>query len=95
VFRRLNRSALVAVIFIGIILIWAAEDMPAYGDAKAPANEYAAQMYIDRTPGDIGIDNIVTAILASYRGFDTLGEVVVILTAGISVLLLMRRGEGQ
>ena len=31
--------------------------------------------------------NIVTAVLASYRGFDTLGEVMVVFTAGIGVLL--------
>ena len=88
----MKKLALIAVIFIGIILFWAVEDMPAFGDPDAPANQYAARMYIDRTLPDIGIDNIVTAILASYRGFDTLGEVVVIFTAGISVILLIRRG---
>jgi len=91
----LKKLALIAVIFIGIILFWAVEDMPAFGDPDAPANQYTAKMYIERTLPDIGIDNIVTAILASYRGFDTLGEVVVIFTAGISVVLLLRRGEDQ
>ena len=37
--------------------------------------------------------NLVTAVLASYRGFDTLGEVTVVLTAGIGVLLLLGRRE--
>lgn len=89
----MKKLAIIAVIFIGIILFWAVEDMPAFGDPDAPANQHVARMYIERTLPDIGIDNIVTAILASYRGFDTLGEVVVIFTAGISVLLLIRRGE--
>ena len=36
-----------------------------------------------------GIPNVVTSVLASYRGYDTLGEVTVIFTAGIAVLLLL------
>ena len=89
----MKKLALIAVLFIGIILFWAVEDMPAFGDPDAPANHYVARMYIERTLPDIGIDNIVTAILASYRGFDTLGETVVIFPAGISVILLLRRSE--
>ncbi len=85
-------KALLAVLFIGIILFWAIEDMPAFGDPQAPATQYTGELYIQSALPDIGIENIVTAILASYRGFDTLGETVVIFTAGISVALLLRRG---
>ena len=88
----MKTKALIAVLFIGIILFWAVEDMPAFGDPQAPATQYTGQLYVDSVLPDIGIDNIVTAILASYRGFDTLGEVVVIFTAGISVAMLLRRG---
>jgi len=88
----LKTKALIAVIFIGIILFWAVEDMPAFGDPESPATSYTGEMYIQETQKDTGIANIVTAILVSYRGFDTLGEVVVIFTAGISVALLLRRG---
>jgi len=88
----LRTKALIAVLFIGIILFWAVEDMPVFGDPDAPATQYTGELYVDSVLPDIGIDNIVTAILASYRGFDTLGEVVVIFTAGISVALLLRRG---
>lgn len=88
----MKTKALIAVLFIGIILFWAVEDMPAFGDPEAPATQYTGELYVDSVLPDIGIDNIVTAILASYRGFDTLGEVVVIFTAGISVALLLRRG---
>jgi multicomponent Na+:H+ antiporter subunit B len=34
---------------------------------------------------------VVTAVLASYRGYDTLGETTVIFTAGVGVILLLRR----
>ncbi|MEO9971718.1 MAG: cation:proton antiporter, partial [Hyphomonadaceae bacterium] len=37
--------------------------------------------------------NVVTAVLASYRGFDTLGETGVIFAAGIAVVLLLGFGE--
>ncbi|MBR1369020.1 hypothetical protein RJ53_05685 [Methanocalculus chunghsingensis] len=88
----MRTKALVAVIFIGIILFWAVEDMPAFGDPDSPATRYTGEMFIQEAQKDTGIANIVTAILVSYRGFDTLGEVIVIFTAGISVALLLRRG---
>jgi multicomponent Na+:H+ antiporter subunit B len=88
----LKKQALIAVIFIGIILIWAVEDLPAFGDPDSPATRYTGGLYIECALSDIGIENIVTAILASYRGFDTLGETLVIFTAGMSVILLLRQG---
>lgn len=90
----MNVKALLAVLFIGVVLFWAVEDMPAFGDPEAPATCYTGKLYIDLALRDVGVENIVTAILASYRGFDTLGETVVIFTAGISVALLLRRGGG-
>lgn len=87
-------GALLAVIFMGIILFWAVGDMPAFGDPEAPATQYTGNLYVESALSEIGVENIVAAILASYRGFDTLGEVVVIFTAGISVALLLRRGDG-
>jgi hypothetical protein len=44
---------------------------------------------MEHTREEIAIPNIVTAILASYRGFDTMGEVGVIFTAGISITALL------
>lgn len=38
----------------------------------------------------VGLPNIVTSILASYRGYDTFGEAVVIFTATVGVMLLLR-----
>ena len=35
--------------------------------------------------------NIVNVILVDFRGLDTLGEIVVVMTAGIAVLALLRR----
>jgi multicomponent Na+:H+ antiporter subunit B len=75
-------------------------DMPAFGDGEAPANVYPVPSYVERAAHDIHVPNVVTAVLGSYRGYDTLGETVVIFTAGIGVLVLLRgsrarRGSGD
>lgn len=76
---------------LGALLIYAMSAAPPYGDPLAPVQIHVAPYYITATEEEIGIPNLVTAILASYRGFDTLGEVVVIFTAGIGVTLLLGR----
>ncbi|VAV93100.1 Na(+) H(+) antiporter subunit B [hydrothermal vent metagenome] len=87
--------ALAVVLATGAALIYATTDMPAFGDPNAPANISIGQRYVEETPNDIAIPNIVTAVLASYRGFDTLGETMVIFTAGIAVILLLGAGSGR
>lgn len=89
---------LLVVVATGAALIYATLDMPAHGDPDAPAHGHVAPEYIadvvPRADGEVvpvGIDNVVTTVLASYRGYDTLGETAVIFTAGIGVLLLLRR----
>ena len=69
-------------------------DMPLVGDPQAPANQHVVPRYLYESGTEIGIPNVVTSVLASYRGYDTLGETVVIFTAGIAVLLLLRGGHG-
>ena len=61
----------------------------------SPVQTHVGPDYIQRTPTDIDVPNIVTAVLASYRGFDTLGEVTVIFTAGIGVMLLLKRWQSS
>lgn len=84
-----------AVVATGAALIYATIDMPAFGDPNAPANAYVGKVYIEETPNDIAVPNIVTAVLASYRGFDTLGEVLVVYTAGLTVILLLGVGSAR
>jgi multicomponent Na+:H+ antiporter subunit B len=87
----LKIMSLVLVIVVGAVLVYGTIDMPEFGDPEAPANKHVSQRYIEETHHETGINNIVTAVLASYRGYDTLGETTVIFTAGISVVLLLRR----
>jgi multicomponent Na+:H+ antiporter subunit B len=83
--------SLFLVIVIGAVLVYGTIDMPEFGDPEAPTNQHVSLRYIEETHHETGINNIVTAVLASYRGYDTLGETTVIFTAGISVILLLRR----
>ena len=84
---------LITVLLVGGLLIWSAQDMPDMGDPNAPTNLHVAPYYIEHSEEEVGVENIVSAILANYRGYDTLGETTVIFTAGVSVLLLLRRRE--
>jgi multicomponent Na+:H+ antiporter subunit B len=85
-------AALAVVVAAGAALLYAVPDMPVYGDAESPANAYVGRDYLEQTPHDIAVPNVVTAVLASYRGYDTLGETTVIFTAGIGVILLLGFG---
>lgn len=82
-------AALILVTITGAMLVNGTLDMPAFGSADSPAQQHVAQRYIEESPEEIGIPNMVTSVLASYRGYDTLGEVVVIFTAAIGVLALL------
>ena len=97
------RPAAIPLIVSGVVgaaLIWATYDLPAFGTAAAPIHQHVAPYYIQNAAKDTLVGNLVAAVLADYRGFDTLGEVVVVFTAGIGVMLLLkgrrptRKGEG-
>ncbi len=79
----------VVVLLTGVALVYGTLDMPHYGDPNAPIHKHVAPRYIQVSPSEIGVPNVVTSVLASYRGYDTLGEVTVIFTAGVGVLLLI------
>lgn len=83
---------------IGIILIIASVIsvfllfpglLPAVDDAKAPVHTYLSDYYIERSLDDTGAHNMVTAVLADYRGFDTLFETCVMFLAGITALMVL------
>ena len=63
--------------------------MPAFGQPGNPVHQHLGPYFINQTYADIGIPNLVAAVLASYRSIDTMGEAVVILTAGIVVYALL------
>lgn len=93
--RKNHNVAIIAVLTTGAALVYSISDMPVFGDPAAPAHNHVAPRYIEQSAEEIGIPNIVTSVLASYRGFDTLGEVAVVFTALIAVLLLLGLDRGS
>ena len=87
--RRL--PALVLCLAVAAALVHASFGMPRVGDPEAPVHGHVAPRYIERSQAETGVPNMVTAVLASYRGFDTLGEVAVIFAAGVGVMALLGR----
>ena len=88
---------LLVVLVTGSVLVYGTLDMPPYGDPANPAHHHVAPHYLEESEHEIGIPNVVTSVLASYRGYDTMGETTVIFTAMVGVLLLMggiRRRDG-
>lgn len=81
--------ALLLVVLTGAMLILATLDIPAFGDPNAPAQTHVAPRFINESGTEIGIPNMVTSVLASYRGFDTFGEVTVVFAAVVGVLALL------
>jgi multicomponent Na+:H+ antiporter subunit B len=80
---------LVVVLITGAALIYGTLDIPPMGDPNNPIHHHVAPRYVYDSPQEIGIPNMVTAILASYRSYDTLGEAVVVFTAVVGVLILI------
>ena len=87
--RRHSVSALVVVVLTGLMLAYGTLDMPAYGDPQAPIHQHVAPHYLEDSKAEIGVPNVVTSVLASYRGYDTFGETTVVLTAAVGAILLL------
>jgi multicomponent Na+:H+ antiporter subunit B len=79
----------------GLLLVYGTFGLPAFSDPEAAVHTHVARRYIELGQMETGVPNIVTAVLASYRGFDTLGEVIVIFTAGAGIIALLRRRRAE
>ncbi len=92
---------LAVVIMTGAFLVYGTLDIPPFGNPDDPVHTHVAPRYLEQSGTEIGIPNVVTSVLGSYRGYDTLGETAVVFTAGAGVLVLLggawrvrrRRGE--
>jgi multicomponent Na+:H+ antiporter subunit B len=88
-------TAMAVVSLTTLMVIYATFEKPLLGDPTAPVHQHVAPWYLEETPKLIDVPNVVTAILASFRGYDTLGELFVIFTAGTGVLFLLASGSGD
>ena len=72
----------------GALLVYGALGLPDFGDPAAPIHQNVVPRYLKN---EVEVPNVVTAVLASFRGYDTLGETTVVFTAGVGVIALLRR----
>jgi multicomponent Na+:H+ antiporter subunit B len=96
--KRMERplAPLALSVAVGALLAYGSLGLPAFSDPQAPIHTHVAPRYLSEALRETGVPNVVSAVLASYRGFDTLGETVVVFAAGVGVLaLLRRRRKGQ
>ncbi len=99
----MNKFALIIVSLVGLLMIYASFGLPYRADITSPSNRdtsavgsiSAANYYIRNAMKNANTPNIVTVILADYRGYDTLGETTVIFTAGLVCYLLLRRSKDE
>ena len=83
---------LFVVVVTGGILLYGTSEIPPFGAADNPVHQHVAPYYMEGSEADLHIPNVVTSVLASYRGYDTMGETAVVFVAMIGVLLLLARG---
>lgn len=84
-----GRLVTVVAVVLATLIIYATFDKPRLGDPEAPVHQHLAPWYLEKTPEYIDIPNVVTAVLGSFRGYDTLGEVFVVFAACIGVLFIL------
>ena len=91
----MKKLSLIPVLLVGALLIYAAEDFPEWGSSTAPASASPlSSHFISNTGVDTEVPNMVTAVLADYRGFDTMFETVVVFIAGMAVLAILKNSSG-
>ncbi|MGV7221506.1 MAG: DUF4040 domain-containing protein [Nitrospinales bacterium] len=84
-------TTLIVFPLLGVLLLYAAGDLPEYGDSNSPASVHISPTYIEQSYQDTHTPNVVTAVLMDYRSLDTMIETVVIFASGIACALLLRR----
>jgi len=80
----------ISIVVVGA-LVYGSLGLPAFSDPSAPIHQHVVPRYLKESLKETGVPNVVTAVLASYRGYDTLGETTVVFTAGAGVIALLRR----
>ena len=85
---RLVVSALVA----GTVFVFAL----VASDARADVSERSISVeMLERAEPDGKGENVVNVILVDFSGFDTLGEITVLVVAGVGAVAVARAGRGR
>ncbi len=85
--------AIIATLVTGAILLYGTMDFPTWGDPQSPAATHLASYFTSKAVEETHVPNLVTAVLGDYRGYDTMFETVVIYSAGLAVIAVLRRSR--
>ena len=91
--RRVLGLAAFPALFFGLVV--GMSELPAFGDPTSPASTHLSPRFIEEGAIETGAANMVTAVLADYRGYDTLGEAAVIFAAGLGCLVILASGGAR
>lgn len=80
----------ITLVMIGLLLVLVVREMPPFGNPTNPVHNEVSEYYLSNTQAETGVQNVVAAIITDYRGFDTLGELTVLLTAIAGLLAVLR-----
>ncbi|WDP92907.1 MAG: Na(+)/H(+) antiporter subunit B [Desulfobacter sp.] len=80
----------IVVCLTGGLLLYGTGELPNWGDPNSPASLHLSNHYIEHAVAETEVPNLVTAVLADYRGFDTMFETAVVFCAGLACFLLLR-----
>ena len=86
-----SKATILLLSLLGALLLYAATDLPQFGDPLSPASTHVSPHYLENSVADTRTTNVVASVLMDYRALDTLVETVVVFTAGIACWLLRRR----
>lgn len=85
------RRAFIVVLLIAVAapLMLAMSQLPPHGSPETPPYTHVSPYYLEHGAEEGGAENIVTAVILNYRGFDTQHEVTVIFTSMAAVLAVL------
>ena len=89
-----NWDPIAAVVICAVmagILLTTVMNMPGFGEEDNPINNEVSDRYLEHGAEETGSENVVTAMIIGYRGFDTFGESCVLFLAVAAVMILLLR----
>lgn len=86
----MKRLGMVMVFLCGMILIYGIAEFPPWSRPDNPASRHVSPHYIEKTVEETAVPNIVTSVLADYRGYDTMFETTVVFSAAVACFFILR-----
>lgn len=87
----MKRLTLILLGVCALLMLRAAGDLPDWADPASPASTHLSPGFIEQAYPAAKTPNIVTVVLADFRGYDTMFETVVVFLAALIIMTVLRR----